>query len=127
MIVDYINQYKFRRAINEFMNLARVGNKYLADTEPWKLFKKNDGKERTETILNISIQLIACMSILCEPFMPFTSKKISNMINFKNKTWNNAGDINMICDGHILNPPKLLFGKIEDDDIEQQVLKLKNN
>ncbi len=126
IIGDYINQYKFRRAINEFMNLARIGNKYLADTEPWKLFKENNGKERTETILNVSIQLIATMSILCEPFMPFTSTKISDMINSKNKTWNNAGDINMICDGHILTPPSLLFDKIEDDDIEKQVLKLKN-
>ena len=89
------------------------------------MFKENNGKERTETILNVSIQLIATMSILCEPFMPFTSTKISDMINSKNKTWNNAGDINMICDGHILTPPSLLFDKIEDDDIEKSPLQIK--
>ena len=116
-IAKSIEAYRYREALMDVMNLARLGNKYLADEEPWKLVKTDE--VRTKTIMNIALQIAANLSVVSEPFMPFTAKKISNMINCKNKTWDNAGDINMICDGHILTPPKLLFGKIEDDDIEQ--------
>ena len=122
---NYIEQYKFRFAIQSVMDLARAGNKYLADTEPWKLFKTKEGEKRTETILNISIQLIATLSILCEPFMPFTAKKLSNMLVLNNGDWSEAGKINKLSAGHILQKPSLLFRIIEDNEIEQQIQKLK--
>ena len=122
---SYIEQYKFRFAIQSVMDLARAGNKYLADTEPWKLFKSEKGKNRTETILNISVELIATLSILCEPFMPFTAKKLSNMLGLNNGEWSEAGKINKLCAGNLLQKPSLLFRKIEDDEIENQIQKLK--
>ena len=109
------------------MELARTGNKYLADTEPWKLFKNEDTKHRTETILHIAIQITAAISITSEPFMPFTSKKIKNMLNILNPKWEEAGKINIIKEDHKLNSPELLFSKIEDSEIEEQINKLKNN
>ena len=125
IISEHIKNYKFRFAIQAFMDLARAGNKYLADTEPWKLFKKTEHVERTETILNISIQLTATLSILCEPFMPFTSKKLCEMLNMKCGDWKAAGNLDSILPGHLLKKPSLLFSIIEDSAIEQQVLKLK--
>jgi len=122
---NYIEQYKFRFAIQSVMDLARAGNKYLADTEPWKLFKTKEGEKRTETILNISVQLIATLSILCEPFMPFTANKLSNMLGLNNGDWSEAGKINKLSAGHILQKPSLLFRIIEDNEIEQQIQKLK--
>jgi len=122
---SYIEQYKFRFAIQSFMDLARAGNKYLADTEPWKLFKTDDGKQRTETILNISVQLIATLSILCEPFMPFTTNKLNNLLGLTSSTWEEAGNINKVSAKHILSEPYLLFRKIEDEEIENQIKKLK--
>ena len=121
-----VESYKFRLAIQTFMELARSGNKYLADTEPWKLFKSENGQNRTETILNISVQVIASLSILCEPFMPFSAKKLKNMLDFKSDKWTDATNINAINPGHLLNKPCLLFRKIEDDEIENQIQKLKN-
>ena len=108
------------------MDLARSGNKYLADTEPWKLFKDDKSKGRTATILNICIQLTATLSILCEPFMPFTSKKMGDMLNINIGIWQDAGDIEKIASGHIIKKPSLLFSRIEDETIENQILKLKN-
>ena len=108
------------------MELARSGNKYLADTEPWKLFKSENGQNRTETILNISVQVIASLSILCEPFMPFSAEKLKNMLDFKSDKWTDATNINAINPGHLLNKPSLLFQKIEDEEIENQTQKLKN-
>ncbi len=126
-ISQNIENYKFRFAIQKFMELARIGNKYLADTEPWKQFKNEDTKHRTETILHIAIQITAAISITSEPFMPFTSKKIKNMLNILNPKWKEAGKINIIAENHKLNKPELLFSKIEDSEIEIQVNKLKNN
>ena len=127
VIGDSINNYKFRFALQALMDLARTGNKYLADTEPWKLFKQSDKKARTETILNISIHITASLSILCEPFMPFTAQKLKNMLNIKSSKWSCASDINQIPAGHQLNSPKLLFSRIEDEQIENQINKLKQS
>ena len=104
------------------MNLARLGNKYLADTEPWKL-KKTDEK-RTETIMNISIQISASLAVLSEPFMPFSSEKLKGLLNLDNMTWKDAGGI-IITDNHKIKPATHLFSKIEDEKIEQQLEKLK--
>ena len=109
------------------MDLARLGNKYLADTEPWKLFKHSESRERTETILNISIQLTSTLAILCEPFMPFTSQKILALLNMDSANWSDAGDMNLVPNGTKLNPPKLLFSIIEDDQMTSQVDKLKKS
>jgi len=127
VIGDSIDNYKFRFALQALMDLARAGNKYLADTEPWKLFKQSDKKVRTETILNISIHITASLSILCEPFMPFTAQKLKNMLNIKSSKWSCASDINQIPAGHQLNSPQLLFSRIEDEQIENQINKLKQS
>jgi methionyl-tRNA synthetase len=117
-----IEKYRFREALNELMNLARLGNKYLADTEPWKL-KKTDEK-RTETIMNIAMQISASLAVLSEPFMPFSSEKLKGLLNLNNMTWNDAGGI-IINHNHKINPATHLFNKIEDEQIEQQLAKLK--
>ena len=117
-----IEKYRFREALGELMNLARLGNKYLADTEPWKL-KKTDEK-RTETIMNISMQISASLAVLSEPFMPFSSEKLKGLLNLDNVNWNDAGGI-IINDKHKINPATHLFNKIEDEQIEQQLEKLK--
>jgi methionyl-tRNA synthetase len=104
------------------MNLARLGNKYLADTEPWKL-KKTDEK-RTETIMNISMQISASLAVLSEPFMPFSSEKLKGLLNLENVTWNDAGGM-IINDNHKINPATHLFNKIEDEQIDEQLEKLK--
>jgi methionyl-tRNA synthetase len=117
-----IEKYRFREALGELMNLARLGNKYLADTEPWKL-KKTDEK-RTETIMNISIQISASLAVLSEPFMPFSSQKLKGLLNLDKMTWKDAGGI-IINDNHKINPATHLFNKIEDEQIERQLEKLK--
>jgi len=124
-IGDHIESYKFRLAIQSFMDLARLGNKYLADTEPWKLFKSDDGKKRTETILNISIQLVATLAIVCKPFMPFSANRLNSMLNIDSGNWFDAGNSKRIPDNHVLNSPSLLFSIIDDDVIEKQILKLR--
>ena len=120
-----IEEYKFRNALNKTLDLARVGNKYLAETEPWKLFKQEDKKLRTETILNITIQLTATLSVLCEPFMPFTSYKLTKMLGLDSGDWSCAGDLDRLPVGHTINKPELLFSVIEDEIIEKQIKKLK--
>jgi methionyl-tRNA synthetase len=117
-----IEKYRFREALGEFMNLARLGNKYLADTEPWKL-KKTDEK-RTETIMNISMQISASLAILSEPFMPFSSDKLKAILALTNVAWDDAGG-KIIADNHKINPATHLFSKIEDEKIEEQLEKLK--
>ena len=116
-----IEKYRFREALGELMNLARLGNKYLADTEPWKL-KKTD-EQRTETIMNISMQIAASLAILSEPFMPFSSNKLKEILSLDNVSWNDAGGI-IITDNHKINPATHLFNKIEDEQIETQLEKL---
>ena len=117
-----IEKYRFREALGELMNLARLGNKYLAETEPWKL-KKTDEK-RTETIMNISMQISASLAVLSEPFIPFSSEKLKGLLNLDNMTWKDAGG-NIIKDKHKINPATHLFNKIEDEQIEKQLEKLK--
>ncbi len=119
-----IETYRFREALANAMELARVGNKYLAETEPWKLVK-TDAK-RVETIMNISIQIAANLAIIFEPFIPFSSKKLQQLLNIENTGWNTAGNIDFIPSGHIINSAELLFQKIEDAEIEHQVQKLEN-
>ena len=117
-----IERFRFREALADLMNLARLGNKYLADTEPWKL--KSINEERTETIINISIQIAASLAILSEPFMPFSSKKLKNLLAIDNLKWDDAGGI-IISNKHQINKATHLFEKIEDEKIEQQLKKLK--
>jgi methionyl-tRNA synthetase len=104
------------------MNLARLGNKYLTDNEPWKIFKTYP--ERVQTILNISLQIAANLAVLSEPFLPFTSLKLYKMLNLSKKMWSEAGNQEMITEGHQLNKPEFLFEKIEDSQVEAQVKKL---
>ena len=117
-----IEKYRFREALAEFMKLARLGNKYLADTEPWKL-KKTD-ESRTETIMNIAMQIAASLAILSEPFMPFASSKLKNILALKEVRWSDAGGIT-IMENHKINKAIHLFEKIEDEKIEEQRAKLK--
>ena len=121
-IGDLIERYKFREAVNTVIDLARLGNKYLAEEEPWKLIK-TDQKERVKTIMNISIQLCAVLSIVCEPFLPSTSKKLKKILNFENFSWNSISIDNPVKINNI-NKGELIFRKIEDDEIELQVQKL---
>lgn len=117
---DCIENYKMRDALSEVMNIARLGNKYLADTEPWKL-KKTDEK-RTETILNIALQISANLSVYLEPFLPFAAKQLSEMLNVNFSSWDQNKTFQK---DHKINGPSLLFAKIEDDKMEEQLNKLK--
>ena len=117
-----LDVFKFRDAQKEAMNLARIGNKYLADTEPWKLAKTD--MERVGTILNISLQLVANLAIAFDPFLPFSSEKLRKMLNMDTFEWSELGRDNLLPVGHQLNKPELLFEKIEDATIEAQVQKL---
>ena len=117
-----IEQYRFREALAEMMNLARLGNKYLADSEPWKIF--NNDPERVKTILNISLQICANLTIVMEPFLPFSAGKLLQMLNLKSLTWEHAGKADILKPGHQLGKAELLFDKIEDDAIAKQVQKL---
>ena len=118
-IGELVEEYKLREALTELMNLARLGNKYLADTEPWKL-KKTDEK-RTETILNIALQIANHLMVLSEPFLPFTSHKLQEILNVQKSCWD---EIKSIDAAHCIGEASLLFSKIEDEQIEQQMAKL---
>ncbi len=117
-----LDHFRFREALAEMMNLARLGNKYLAETEPWKI--NNSDPERVKTILNIAIQICANLSIVMHPFLPFTASKLCKMLNIEEKTWIESGKTNLIEAGHQMNEPMLLFDKIEDDVINAQIEKL---
>ncbi len=117
-----LDSYRFREALREAMNLARIGNKYLADTEPWKTAKTD--MSRTATILNLSLQITANLSIAFEPFLPFSSKKIIDFLNINKLEWNQLGNFEVLSEGHELGKSELLFEKIEDDVIEKQIQKL---
>lgn len=119
-----LERYKFRDALSEMIDLARAGNKYLAETEPWKLVKTNE--ERVKTILNMSLQVAANLCILCEPFLPFTAKRLQSILNATPKNWAGAGKVDLLPTNHQLGKSELLFDKIEDKDIESQLLKLEN-
>lgn len=117
-----IEGYKFREALKEVMNIARLGNKYLADTEPWKVIKSDP--ERTATILNVALQLATNLAIASEPFLPFTSVKLLKMLNKANFNWELIGSAELLETGHKLGRAELLFEKIEDTTIEAQLAKL---
>jgi len=121
-VENYLDNFRFRDAQKEAMNLARIGNKYLADTEPWKVAKTD--MARVQTILNLSLQLVANLAIAFEPFLPFTCEKLRKMLNMPEFDWNSLGSISLLESGHEMNQHELLFEKIEDDVIEAQVQKL---
>ena len=121
-IEKHLNQFKFREALKDAMNLARIGNKYLADTEPWKTSKTD--MERTATIMNISLQITANLAIVFAPFLPFSVEKIKQFLNINTLTWDQLGNLNLLAAGHQLGKAELLFEKIEDEAIEEQMQKL---
>jgi methionyl-tRNA synthetase len=116
--------YKLRDAQAEAMNLARLGNKYLAETEPWKLVKTDP--ERIKTIMNIALQITANLSIVLQPFLPSTAAKLTQFLNFNATDWTKAGQDNLLIAGHKIGTPSILFSKIEDTLVEAEVEKLKN-
>ena len=116
-----IETYRFREALKEAMNLARLGNKYLAEQEPWKVVKTD--AERVKTIMNISLQITANLTIILEPFLPFSMEKLRGWLNIEKLTWDHAGS-DILKDGHTVQKPGLLFEKIEDDAINAQIEKL---
>jgi methionyl-tRNA synthetase len=117
-----VEKYRFREALAEFMNLARLGNKYLTDTEPWKVVKTDP--KRVKTILHLSIQICANLSVLGEPFLPFTSAKLRKILNIDILYWSDSGRVDLLKAGHKINAPEYLFEKIENAVIEAQVRKL---
>lgn len=117
-----LETYHFRDALKEVMNIARLGNKYLADTEPWKIAKTDI--ERVKTIMNLSLQITANLTIAFEAFLPFSSEKLRNMLNIEKIEWERLGDINLIADNHKIGEASLLFEKIEDEEIQKQINKL---
>tara|TARA_B110000879_G_scaffold129338_1_gene170019 strand:- start:316 stop:2376 length:2061 start_codon:yes stop_codon:yes gene_type:complete len=123
-IAQAISSFRFRDAQGDAMKLARVGNKYLADTEPWKLIKTNP--ERVKTIMNISLQITANLAIVFEPFMPKKALDLAELLNIKLPRWEQAGNDQLIPANHTINEPRILFEKIEDEKIEEQIEKLKN-
>ena len=120
-----IENYKFRDALFEMMNLARLGNKYLTENEPWKTFKTDVA--RTETVLNISLQICANLAVLSEPFVSFAAKKLQNMLNMSPMAWYEAGNVSLLETGKQINAPELLFEKIEDEMIQKQLDKLEES
>ncbi len=128
-ISNSVEKYRFREALQELMNLARLGNKYLADEEPWKLIKENP--ERVKTQMYVALQIAAALTVLSEPFLPFTSEKLKNILKFDTlkvkPTWESIeNNQNLIPEGHILGQSQLLFEKIEDDAIQKQLDRLEN-
>lgn len=121
-IAQSIELYRFREALNELMNLARLGNKYLTDTEPWKIYKTDP--ERVKTVLNVALQITAHLAVLCEPFLPFTAQKIRGMLNLQALGWEEASKENLLEAGHLLSTPELLFEKVEDETVLAQMAKL---
>ena len=117
-----IEQFHFREALKDAMNLARIGNKYLADTEPWKLAKTD--MKRVETIMNVSLQICANLAIAFEPFLPFTAEKLRAMLGMAEVDWNKLGQLDILADGAKIEKPVLLFEKIEDSVIQAQLDKL---
>lgn len=118
-----IENYRFRDALKDAMQLARVGNKYLTETEPWKLIKTDEA--RVATILNVGLQITANCGILFEPFLPFSAKKILKMMNLASATWDDAGNVNLMEEGKDIAQAELLFRKIEDSEVDAQIERLK--
>lgn len=124
-VEEYLNVFRFRDAQKEAMNLARIGNKYLADTEPWKLAKTD--MARVGSILNLSLQIAANLAIAFEPFLPFSAQKLRKMLNIDSFCWETLGSVDLLTEGHALNKAELLFEKIEDSAIEAQTQRLENS
>lgn len=122
-VSELVYLYKLREAQAEVMNLARLGNKYLADNEPWKLIKTDP--ERVKTIMNIALQISANLSIILQPFLPETAKKLSSFLKFSSNEWTDAGGTDLIAPGHVIGKPEILFQKIEDSMVESEIEKLK--
>ncbi len=117
-----IENYRFREAVGELMDLARLGNKYLTETEPWKLIKSDPAK--TATVMNISLQICANLAVLCAPFLPFTADKMHRIMNLQALGWKDAGRSDIMTEGHQIAKPELLFEQIADETIQAQVDKL---
>jgi methionyl-tRNA synthetase len=117
-----LEQFRFREAIKTAMDLARLGNKYLADTEPWKVIQSDPG--RVKTILNISLQITANLTLLLDPFLPFSMEKLRGFIRFDRTSWDLIGSVDLLKPGHNIGKAELLFEKIEDDRIQAQLDKL---
>ncbi|MEJ5304224.1 MAG: methionine--tRNA ligase [Bacteroidales bacterium] len=121
-IASSIDNFRFREALNDMMNLARLGNKYLTDNEPWKKWPAET--DRVATVLNLSLQICANLAILAEPFLPFTSGRLFRILNLQPLRWASAGNAYLLSAGHLLNQPEFLFSKIEDEQIQKQLDKL---
>jgi len=121
-IEELLEQFKFRDAQFEAMNLARIGNRYITECEPWKVWKT--APVRCETILNVCLQLVANLSIAFGPFLPFSSNRLRSLINTNDLDWEQLGSIDLLPAGHQLNEPQLLFEKIDDETIQKQLDKL---
>ena len=117
-----LEAFRFRQALAEAMNLARLGNKYLADTEPWKVIKTDP--ERVKTILNVSLQITANLAILLEPFLPFSMDKLRGWLNIGDLMWESAGSTELLRPGHMISAGELMFTRVEDEEISRQVQKL---
>lgn len=122
LIKQSLSQYRFREALAHFMNAARLGNKYLADEEPWKVIKTDE--ERVKTVLFVASQIVANLAVMGQPFLPFTSRKIFEMLNFAQTDWASAGRADLLASGHTLGETQLLFEKITDEQVEFQLNKL---
>jgi methionyl-tRNA synthetase len=124
VISSSIERYRFREALGEMMNAARLGNKYLADEEPWKVIK--DNPERVQTQMYVALQIAAALSTLCEPFLPFTAKKLARILKIEQAlNWNTIADhSDLLVAGHQIGEAELLFAKIEDEAIQKQIDKL---
>jgi methionyl-tRNA synthetase len=121
-VENSLEAYRFREALKEAMNLARLGNKYLADAEPWKVIKTDP--ERVKSIMNVALQITANLTIVCEPFLPFSMETLRGLLNFSKQGWSKAGNPDLLLPGHVIRKPGLLFEKIEDDEITRQIDKL---
>lgn len=121
-IGDSIERYRFREALQEMMKLARLGNKYLADNEPWKLAKTDE--ERVKTIMYVALQISAQLAYVCEPFLPFTSRRMKDMMNLPERSWDELNNSKLIEPGHEINKAKHLFAPVEDKEIQAQYDKL---
>ena len=117
-----LDNFRIREALKNAMDLARLGNKYLADEEPWQVIKTDE--ERVKTIMNVCLQITANLTIILEPFLPFSMEKLRGFLNFEKADWSVLGGTNIILAGHKVNKPSLLFEKIEDQVIEAQINKL---
>lgn len=124
-IAASLEEFRFREAIARWMDVARLGNKYLADMEPWKLIKTNE--ERVKTIMNVALQISCNLAILAEPFIPFTSRKLFDLLNMQPLRWPSAGQTANMPAGHRINKDELLFSKIEDAEIQMQLDKLQQS